>query len=930
MAAIPKKRNRRSPRLVSIIIITLVALAASATAIDRGAVAGNGPLASRPAQGVKGDGKHYLGRQPVSAERARQLRESTREAPPPRFKGRSLPSSVNLSSELPPVGDQGSQGSCVAWACVYYQKTHSEKKFEHTSWDLNNQWYQFSPSFIYNQGGGGYPQNAYPLLETKGCVDIAEMPYDDEDFPPYIQPTAAQLEAAKPYKIQDNYSALWNHLGVLPPYSPANPIEDAKAWLADGYVLSSGIYVGPSFPDYGTDPHNPPAVYYDPGSGTTANHQVCICGYDDNINPTGAGPDHQGGFLMVNSWGPDWNGGMNGYLWLSYDWVKRYVEDCWVIHDVSPDDPYISGISTSHGKVGDPVTMTGSNFGTNRRSSGVTFNGVSATITNFTNGSITANIPAGATSGPLVVKDWEGTSSNQVNFYIGEFPQMSGLSPSSGPAGTDVTIQGEDFGATKGSSFVKFGSTTATAYPSWSATRIKVKVPEAAGGSRGSGTTVNVTVTSTAGTSNAMEFTITEAPVTYPTWYLAEGTTDWGFDTYISIENPNEEAVTAEITYMTGEGEVPGGSFTLPAMSQATVNPADTLGEKDFSTKVDCIEGKTIAVDRTLTWTGEGASSPEGHSSVGVTSPATTWYLPEGSSKWGFETWLLIQNPGTQDANVTVTYMIEGSEPKTVKHAVPKTSRQSYSLESEAGRVDASIKVESDRPVIPERAMYRDNRREGHDSIGTTTPVSDYYLAEGTTAWGFTSYVLVQNPNPTPADVTITYMTPTGPVYQVPFQMSANSRKTIRVNDELPNTDLSTHVHGSQPIIAERAMYWDNGTGEACHDSIGMSSAHTNFYLPDGQAGDGYETWTLVANPNDTSVKVQVSYLTHLGTENATFEDTVPAGSRKTYSMADKGIAGRAAILVESLNEGRKIMVERAMYWNSRGAGTDTIGGYSD
>lgn len=24
---------------------------------------------------------------------------------------------------------------------------------------------------------------------------------------------------------------------------------------------------------------------------------------------------------------------------------------------------------------------------------------------------------------------------------------------------------------------------------------------------------------------------------------------------------------------------------------------------------------------------------------------------------------------------------------------------------------------------------------------------------------------------------------------------------------------------------------------------------------------------------------------------------------------------------------GRKVMVERAMYWNSRGAGTDTVGG---
>ncbi|MBN1288689.1 MAG: hypothetical protein JXA49_03525 [Actinobacteria bacterium] len=46
--------------------------------------------------------------------------------------------------------------------------------------------------------------------------------------------------------------------------------------------------------------------------------------------------------------------------------------------------------------------------------------------------------------------------------------------------------------------------------------------------------------------------------------------------------------------------------------------------------------------------------------------------------------------------------------------------------------------------------------------------------------------------------------------------------------------------------------------------------------------------------------------------------------------MADNGIKGRAAVLVESKSEGKPIMVERSMYWNSRGAGTDTIGGYVD
>jgi hypothetical protein len=42
------------------------------------------------------------------------------------------------------------------------------------------------------------------------------------------------------------------------------------------------------------------------------------------------------------------------------------------------------------------------------------------------------------------------------------------------------------------------------------------------------------------------------------TWYLAEGTTAWGFSTWISIENPSTSAVHASINYMTGTANVTG------------------------------------------------------------------------------------------------------------------------------------------------------------------------------------------------------------------------------------------------------------------------------------------------------------------------------------------------------------------------------------
>jgi hypothetical protein len=324
---------------------------------------------------------------------------------------------------------------------------------------------------------------------------------------------------------------------------------------------------------------------------------------------------------------------------------------------------------------------------------------------------------------------------------------------------------------------------------------------------------------------------------------------------------------------------------------------------------------------------------------VGVTSPEKTWYLAEGSASWGFECYLLIQNPNPKPAECKVTYMIENLGPRTLTHTVPANSRATFSMAEDIPDVaikDASIRVTSSLPVIPERAMYRNNRREGHDSIGTTTPATDYYLAEGATGYdvGYITYVLVQNPNTTPTNVNLTYMTGSGQVAGPSFTMPPNSRHTVRVNDQLPTgTDVSTHVHGTAPIIAERAMYWGAGTplGEACHDSIGMDSPHGTFYLPDGESSNSYETWTLVQNPNPSDVTVEVTYMTPTGKGNVTRTETVKGNSRRTFNMAvHSGINGRAAIMVTSKNPGKKIMVERAMYWNNRGAGTDTIGGYSD
>lgn len=73
---------------------------------------------------------------------------------------------------------------------------------------------------------------------------------------------------------------------------------------------------------------------------------------------------------------------------------------------------------------------------------------------------------------------------------------ISSISPTSGLAGTVVTIKGRKFGANQGSSFVRFGSAQA-AINSWSDTQIVAAAPSGPVGS------VPVTVTTLVGTSNS-------------------------------------------------------------------------------------------------------------------------------------------------------------------------------------------------------------------------------------------------------------------------------------------------------------------------------------------------------------------------------------------------------------------------------------------
>ena len=155
-------------------------------------------------------------------------------------------------------------------------------------------------------------------------------------------------------------------------------------------------------------------------------------------------------------------------------------------NDFTVDGPVapltLTSFSPATGTAGTIVTLTGTNFSPTIASNTVKFNGTAATVSAATATSLTVEVPAGATTGKISVQVGSqiATSSNDFIIASSSSPTLTSFSPTTGTAGTVVTVTGTNFSPTILSNIVKFNGTTGTVSAA-SATSLTVSVPEDAG-----------------------------------------------------------------------------------------------------------------------------------------------------------------------------------------------------------------------------------------------------------------------------------------------------------------------------------------------------------------------------------------------------------------------------------------------------------------
>ena len=279
---------------------------------------------------------------------------------------------------------------------------------------------------------------------------------------------------------------------------------------------------------------------------------------------------------------------------------------------------------------------------------------------------------------------------------------------------------------------------------------------------------------------------------------------------------------------------LPGGAppvtkaYTVPANSRFNiwVDVIPGLERADLSAVIT--SDRPVIVERAMYLTRDGVPFVGGHESAGITAPDTEWFLAEGATGPYFDTYVLIANPDTVQAEVSALFLLPDGSTVEKFYTVDPQSRFSIWVDQEDPRlantsVATIVRSLNGVPIITERAMWWPGNwttwSEAHNSPGATETGTKWAVAEGEVGGtnNAETYLLIANTGATAGQAKVTLMFETGAPVSKTIDLPANSRSSVDVRStfrESLNKRFGAVVEslGTTPvaIVVERAMYTDS------------------------------------------------------------------------------------------------------------------------
>ena len=275
----------------------------------------------------------------------------------------------------------------------------------------------------------------------------------------------------------------------------------------------------------------------------------------------------------------------------------------------TPSQIAVIVVAPSRGPIGTTVTIRGSGFSTTPGNNSVSFNGTSATVSSASASQLVVTVPTGATTGTVAVTSPAGSASSSSPFVVTTSltPTITSFSPTTGLAGTSVTITGTNFDTLLPNDRTRFNVAYAQ-LTSGTSTSLTGTVPGSTGSGRISVTTPYGTVTSTSdfiippspyGTADvataarlpfATATTLTVGTANKIGLMLFDGTSGqrvslrgtngmtgqiFGCDVLVNLLNPNGTVLTVPVC-MEGTGFIDATKLVAPGTYTVLVDPGGT------------------------------------------------------------------------------------------------------------------------------------------------------------------------------------------------------------------------------------------------------------------------------------------------------------------------------------------------------------------
>jgi hypothetical protein len=305
-----------------------------------------------------------------------------------------------------------------------------------------------------------------------------------------------------------------------------------------------------------------------------------------------------------------------------------------------------------------------------------------------------------------------------------------------------------------------------------------------------------------------------------------------------------------------------------------------------------------------------------------------TWYCPgvpvNGADGFGGE--VVIANPGDVDASGRITVFTPDQAPVVAPVEVPVREVLVVDVAELVTAPFAGVMVElfEGRGVVEQRAIHPVGAAVAPCANSTS---ATWFFADGTTAQGSVSQIVLTNPFPGAAVVDLSFVTASGPRSPRAFQgfvLRPESTTVITLGQNLAQDEsrLAVSIRATTGrFVAGRSQHYLGGGRLGYTMTLGAPSLDDQWWFADGEVGEGITEQLVVFNPSENDVTADVVFLGVTGSAQAEGDGfiepvtlNVPAGEVSVLDVGGLGVlpTGRHGTVVSTL-AADSIVVERVM-----------------